>query len=88
MAKTLFELSQINVCAVGISFVAGPDDGTQRKFFLAREAIDRLAGARTECMVWESVFYRHASRIRDVTRCLMGTGSSRLPIVLGAQYFP
>ena len=88
MPVSSFVLSDVHVAAVGILFEAGPEDGASKKYFLAREAIESLAGARVGPMDWEAVFYRHVDRIGDVAQCLLSTRSDRFPIVLNAGYFP
>lgn len=88
MSQSSFVLSDVHVAAVGILFEAGPENGASKRYFLAREAIESLAGARIGPMDWEAIFYRHIDRIGDVAQCLVSTGSDRFPIVLNAGYFP
>ena len=87
MPPSSFVLSDVHVAPVGILFEAGPQDCAPKKYFLAREAIDSLAGARVGPMHWEDVFYRHIDRIEDVARCAVSTRADRFPIVLRAAYF-
>ena len=87
MSESFFALSDIHVCATGILFSAGPEDGPSKKFFLARQAIEHLAGGPVDGVACESVFYRHASRIGDVAHRLLSVASNRFPTVLGAGDF-
>lgn len=87
MTVPFFTLSDIHVCATGVRFAAGPEDGLSRPFFLPRQAIERLAGGPVDAMDFESVFYRHASRIGDVARDRLCAASDRFPTMLAATYF-